>query len=504
MISFELKIENLGKIRSKSIQIKPFTLFAGKNNSGKSFASKTLYSFLDVINVDDISILISDIEEKIKDYIEYYDIRYSSRNDRASNADKLKTPYASLHVSSQSLDNFYARFKDIEKNIYPIFETLKGINYNATGHYSIDFLERMQESLKGIVKNLASLKEETEKHDKSKLKHPLIFRHFSLFTDFIKDIKESIESLIVSLKDKENLLYLPSKDIFKESILQNFQVKSISNLVRHPNDESNPASIYFKDLSGVNIFGIIFGHDGLEFKFNKENSYSEKIEYFRDLTTVLFIESPIYLKLKNVLEAKDYSSRRLGRLNTRIIGVPRYVYEFFNVLRIDEIKSEFVNLAEKISKNLGGNIVVNELGAIMFKEKGEPTESYPISLTALGVANLGIIALLLEKGVIKKNSCIFIDEPEVNLHPSWQIVLMEVLCELAMKGVYVVISTHSLEITKYLEIESKKEEFANILAVNHFSDSVEIEKDNVSNNVKFINIKKELTEPYTELYFKGI
>ena len=60
----------------------------------------------------------------------------------------------------------------------------------------------------------------------------------------------------------------------------------------------------------------------------------------------------------------------------------------------------------------------------------------------MGIANLGILALLIERKVLDKGTFLFIDEPEAHLHPAWQVIMAETLFELAKGGVNVVIATH--------------------------------------------------------------
>ena len=49
-MSFKVEIKNIGKLADAELRIGRFTVFAGPNNSGKSFVSKLLYSFFDAMN----------------------------------------------------------------------------------------------------------------------------------------------------------------------------------------------------------------------------------------------------------------------------------------------------------------------------------------------------------------------------------------------------------------------------------------------------------------------
>ena len=64
--------------------------------------------------------------------------------------------------------------------------------------------------------------------------------------------------------------------------------------------------------------------------------------------------------------------------------------------------------------------------------------------TASGIKQIGLIQMLLNNRQLKENSFLIIDEPEVNLHPKWQIKFAEILVLLA----------HDLNITIYINTHS--------------------------------------------------
>ena len=49
---FNLKVENFGKLPDVEIEIGQFTVFAGPNNTGKSYVSKLLYSLFGAMNAN--------------------------------------------------------------------------------------------------------------------------------------------------------------------------------------------------------------------------------------------------------------------------------------------------------------------------------------------------------------------------------------------------------------------------------------------------------------------
>ena len=127
----------------------------------------------------------------------------------------------------------------------------------------------------------------------------------------------------------------------------------------------------------------------------------------------------------------------------------------------------------------------------------------PISLTAMGIANLGLIDLLIRNNKISKGSFLIIDEPEAHLHPKWQIAIAKILYKIAKAGTNVIIATHSIDFLKAIEIILKEDNKSNkIIAINklpydeNFYDGDSMERMN--------NIMVDLSNPYSELYFEGI
>ena len=115
---------------------------------------------------------------------------------------------------------------------------------------------------------------------------------------------------------------------------------------------------------------------------------------------------------------------------------------------------------------MDGKIAISETGNLSFHENGR---NFSLPVTAMGIANLGILALLIERKVLDKGTFLFIDEPEAHLHPAWQVVMAEALFELAKAGVNVVIATHSVDILQWLDVHVKKNpDDEQLIALNQF------------------------------------
>jgi predicted ATPase len=120
------------------------------------------------------------------------------------------------------------------------------------------------------------------------------------------------------------------------------------------------------------------------------------------------------------------------------------------------------------------------------------------------MTNLGKIQALLKNNVISEGSFIFFDEPETNLHPTWQVLLTKVLIKLAENGVNVVMATHSLDMIKALEVYTK-EKNGDFIAINHFTKEgslFKFDSDDVTENL--IESRNELMNAYEGLFLSEL
>ena len=100
-----------------------------------------------------------------------------------------------------------------------------------------------------------------------------------------------------------------------------------------------------------------------------------------------------------------------------------------------------IDLERDINSILNGQFVFDS-GEFSFMSNGDVKSM--INNTASGIKQIGLIQLLLSNRELNDNCVLIIDEPEVNLHPEWQMKLAEILTLIASKlNVSVYINTHS-------------------------------------------------------------
>ena len=460
-MAFKVKIKNIGKLADAEIHIGEFTVFAGPNNTGKSFVSKLLYSLFNAMNANHAETHLNNLLEPVK--------RYSFRisRDRWMRSDEaIRSWQSSLENETKKLERLVK-----EVSIDDLDETIPDL---------ISQTEQMQQIAADIP-----ISTNTTTVDR-------LGRRLPSLTDSLTELQEQLHRT-----DAEGFIVAGIEYEIRQNLIRNFQVPNISDLQR---EESKPSKVEVEDFSAFKL-----SHDeGLEFQIDRS-----WLKQLQEYSRVIYLESPVYWKLKPALEdIRDYSLYRF-RDREQLSGVPGYFYDLSRALRFEYTGDmAFPDVYDNLTSEevIGGRIAISETGDLSFRENGR---NFSMPVTATGIANLGILALLIERKVLDKGTFLFIDEPEAHLHPAWQVIMAESLFELSRQGVNIAIATHSVDILKWLEVHAKKNpEDKQLIALNHFS-ATGVNQDHEDNaeddfETRMAEIKQELTKPFSDLYMEGL
>lgn len=205
--------------------------------------------------------------------------------------------------------------------------------------------------------------------------------------------------------------------------------------------KSGMPSVKVKDGASL-LIDINWGSD-TKFKFD----FYDELGY-GDAT---YVESPAIMQFqaltqmsKTLFEIKD---SQLGRptvpLHIKDLSnkLSDSIYGFFDQQDILDNGTTSSSVAQQIDKALGGSVSFdNEKNDFLLNRGGYSISSSNI---ASGIKSLGILGMLIRSGNAEANNILIIDEPEVNLHPKWQVLYSELICQLILGGVSVIITTHS-------------------------------------------------------------
>ena len=118
----------------------------------------------------------------------------------------------------------------------------------------------------------------------------------------------------------------------------------------------------------------------------------------------------------------------------------------------------------------------------------------------MGVTNIGIIDMLIRNNSINKGSFLIIDEPEVHLHPEWQVEFVNILYDIAKAGANVIITSHSIDIVKAIELLSKND--SENIAINKMPYNKEFQNKTIEEKIG--DILDDLNSPYYRMYMEGL
>lgn len=115
----------------------------------------------------------------------------------------------------------------------------------------------------------------------------------------------------------------------------------------------------------------------------------------------------------------------------------------WNADQSGEISSKENKIIHHLEKRIT-NIINGNFNPKNFKFTQDDGKEVSVINTSSGTKQIGIIQLLLSNRKLRNSTFLIIDEPEVNLHPEWQIKLAEILVLLVKElHIIVYINSHS-------------------------------------------------------------
>ena len=302
---------------------------------------------------------------------------------------------------------------------------------------------------------------------------------------------DNLKSIIKSLNLTDEEFFLKNIDKNKRSIngikkvgrqwhlLTNLIKNEFSGFEQLQNNFSNGKITVYND--GDNKFSYIIEIREAEIAVKNEIDYKNTIIHNNE---AIYIETPYFLDYKipfsqfNFHDKKQYHQTLLYRKVTDKSSKNDILDEIHN--------KDIIKFEKKINELIRGKFKFNDLGLLEFKQDDK---LFDLPNTSTGLKSLGIIQLLLENRKLKENTFLIMDEPEVHLHPEWQVKLAEILILLVKDlNVKLFINSHSPQFIEALEVYSTKYGLKN--DVNYYL----TQKDE---NSKKYNIK---SIPQRELY----
>ena len=293
-----------------------------------------------------------------------------------------------------------------------------------------------------------------------------------------------LESTIKSPEDKQNSIENALNKVFRSEFN--------SDILTH-NCENGYIKLYENSLLLLDI--VIHKNNKIELK-----NRVEPIE----IKEATFIETPLILNNYDLL-IRSQTGLELTKRSSRRLGIPYttlHTKDLFDKLKSENFDLSFDNefefeIREEISKILNGEIVYDEDEKdFIYIKNGNKVA---IKNTATGIKAFGIIQLLIENGFIDRTSLLILDEPEIHLHPKWQLQYAQIITTLVKYDIPVMVTSHSPYMIQALIKYAKNSNISDKSNFYLIDKNDELaESKNVNNSIN--EIFELLAKPMNEIY----
>ncbi|MEA3352969.1 MAG: AAA family ATPase [Campylobacterota bacterium] len=279
------------------------------------------------------------------------------------------------------------------------------------------------------------------------------------------------------------VLYALIKSISNDKL---YHINLNGNLNSYFNNQiSKNGNIIFQDLDKK--FEItIKNNNSIIDKYDEETCFLTVQEYN---PSVIMIETPLVWNLMKVFSKLPMIEQKMDIS----LEYPEIMKDLHWNLSFKS-KNEGIDIIPLISKIINGRFEQDNLGNYFFKKENENIE---LVNTATGIKYFGILQTLSKNNYLNKNLILILDEPEVHLHPKWQLKMAQLIVELVKNGVKVLVNSHSPYMIEALQRYSEKEKIEDktnfYLAQNGI-----IEKIEDSNSKTLSEIFEKLSEPFDQ------
>lgn len=124
------------------------------------------------------------------------------------------------------------------------------------------------------------------------------------------------------------------------------------------------------------------------------------------------------------------------------------------------VNNKFQNIYEKISSVCSGEIVRSNQKEYSYKS-ADSDKLLDVRNLSTGLKTFVILKTLLLNGGIEYNGVVILDEPEIHLHPEWQLLFAELIVLLHKEfDVHILLNTHSPYFLRAIQVYSAKYEIA--------------------------------------------
>lgn len=206
-------------------------------------------------------------------------------------------------------------------------------------------------------------------------------------------------------------------------------------------------------------------------------------------TEVVYLDDPFILDESGSIVEMNLSNfvRRTMRGDHRSDVREKLINRRKESTTIDEIliNRKLKRIYEKLDAICDGQIIPREAYGFGYKRK-DSNKILDVKNISTGLKTFVILKTLLINGTLKENGTIILDEPEIHLHPQWQLLFAELIVLIQKEfNMHILLNTHSPYFLQAIEVYAAKYEIADkckyylaqlegdMAVINDVSDSTE-------------------------------
>lgn len=387
-----------------------------------------------------------------------------------------------LFAIFNSMNNMSGKIEQEKRNeIYQILNLLiqnyimqKGITQTESRSRNMYISKKLTEKLTDKIMEI--LQNENDGHTEEYVSNAVI--DSELFKD-TEDTEDFINECILKLK---TIVNISDKKVMTEVITRWFNrvfENQISPLIE--DDIKSKINLTIKNKE-------------LEFIF-QDNSCIDWNSEINILHQAFYIDNPFIV---------DYMSDRYIRNNVKTTDTHLLKHLckqediFDGIFDTVVVKDKLNEIYNMLGQLIEGEIIGNQDGEYYLKSS---QYSKPLNIKNLstGLKSFALIKRLLENGSLKEKDILILDEPEIHLHPEWQLAYAELIVLLQKEfDLTMIITTHSPYFLDAIDVFSAKYEMSN--RVNYYlaeNEGVISYMRDVTNNIDAIY--KKLSDPMQKL-----
>lgn len=385
----------------------------------------------------------------------------------------------------------------IGKILFSIFNSLYDINEQIQGQR----ISEINANNRKIIQNHINVQMDFK-----------IYRQYTLYVErYVNNIifnnetfnKDEIAAeLNEQFKEKNNSIF-DDYDIMLEEIADNIiRVMNISNDVirkeiisRYFNSVFNRQINSLSSDRDINLADIDLQikdkHNKLSFSNNECNDFLGEINI---LHKAVYIDNPFIID-----ELSKYQDLNIINETLKALLLNKKNDIFDGVIGAVMAKEKINDIMILLRKVVDGDITNDQMTGEFYLQLNGYNEPVALSNLSTGMKSFVILKMLLEKGSLSEKDVVILDEPEIHLHPQWQIAYAELLVLLQKQfDLSVVVTTHSPYFVDAINLFSCK--YATDSSVNYYISSVDnnrVNMKNVTDNIE--EIYKKMVSPIEAL-----